>query len=139
MNTAVNRSSGNWRSWVEGLSWCLAILSIALWSSWPAVKALSAALELKKISKQSVIQGSDSVKLEIQRNLQKHFLEFGVYVPLEDIMFTERVTEANPELEATVNRVCGNAPLVVWIPLQFRLPLVGERSLEWCWKPSLKS
>ena len=120
-------------------SWVAAILGIVAWSAWPAIKALTATLQLRPVSKHAVVQGTDSARLEVQRIVQKQFLDYGVYVPLEDIMFAEYFAKKNVEFEPVLRRVCGDAPLIVWVPLQFRLPIIGERSLEWCWKPSLKN
>lgn len=123
---------------LETLSWILAAAAAVTWSALPAAKAAVATLALKGVPKDSVLQGTENVRLELQRNLQKHFLDYGVYVPLEDIMFTEHVSQTNADLETVIKKVCGDAPLAIWVPLQFKVPLIGERSVEWCWKPSLK-
>lgn len=125
--------------WLEGALWILALLVMFVWSAWPALKAVTATFSIKPVSKQVVVEGVESARLEIQRNVQKQFLDYGVYIPLEDIMFTGHFVQTNADFEPVVKRICGEAPLVVWVPLQFRLPLVGERSVEWCWKPSLKN
>jgi hypothetical protein len=140
MNRAAElKSQSLIRPWVEGLSWAVAAGVILTWSAFPAWRAVVATFTLKPVSRESIVQGSENVRLEIQRSLQKHFLDYGIYVPLEDIVFTQYVSQTNADLESIVKKVCGSAPLVMWVPLQFKLPLIGERSVEWCWKPSLKN
>ena len=75
--------------------------------------------------------------LEIQREVQKHYLSNGVYIPLEDIFFVEEIKQTNPDLTSAIVKSCGNATMAIWVPLLVRLPYIGERSFEWCWKPSL--
>jgi hypothetical protein len=125
--------------WLEPTFWILAILACLLWSFWPVLKSAVAAFSLDPVSRSSVNSESQGVHLELQRSIQKHFLNYHVYVPLEDVVFVDQFVRSNPELEPILKKVCGNAPIVIWIPLQFRLPVFGERSAEWCWKPSLKN
>lgn len=73
-------------------------------------------------------QGSD---LHRKRLIQKHFLKYGIYIPIDDVVFTHGEhdeTLYNQLLEKS----CGEARLYIWVPLKFRLPLVGEKVSEWC-------
>lgn len=115
-----------------------AILVAAIWSLWPALRSTVAALSLPHVDPDIVTKGSESVQLELQRSVQKHFLTYGVYLPLEDIMFSARLLESNKELEPALRRACGDSKFAVWLPLIVRFPLIGERSTEWCWKVTLK-
>ncbi|MCX6115959.1 MAG: hypothetical protein NT027_00305, partial [Proteobacteria bacterium] len=81
--------------------------------------------------------GSDRVHLEIQRDIQKHSLRYGVYLPLEDIFFTKDFAKVDSEIKKTMVKLCGEVPLAIWVPLLVRFPYFGERSAEWCWSPSL--
>lgn len=138
MNVARTFQNRPKRAMFEAASWIIALLIMVGWSLMPVGQAVLATLSVKPLSKKIVEQGAENMRLEMQRGLQKHYLNYGVYIPLEDIMFTEHVVKSNSDLGPVVRSVCGNAALVVWIPLLIRLPLVGERSIEWCWKPALK-
>ena len=124
-------------SWLEAASWIAVIIFCLGWTFWPTSRAVVAAFAMTPISRQPLVTGAESVRLEVQRAIQKHFLNFGVYIPLEDIVFLERLTQTNQSLEGILKKVCGSDPIAIWLPLKFRLPLVGERSMEWCWRPSL--
>lgn len=116
----------------------LALLVLLIWSFWPSLRAISAALMFAGANPAVVVDGSEQMQLELQRDVQKHFLIYGVYIPLEDIMFTKRLTEKNKDLESVLRQTCGNSRFALWLPLIVRIPLVGERSSEWCWSIALK-
>lgn len=115
-----------------------AILVGISWSMWPTLCAGYAAATLKGVDADIVRYGNEVVQLELQRSVQKHFLDYGIYLPLEDIMFTQRLLAANKDLENGIRRACGDGPFALWIPVVVKIPLIGERSSEWCWKPTLK-
>lgn len=116
----------------------LAVLVALTWSFWPSLRAVSAALTLAGASSSIVAEGTDQLHLELQRDVQKHFLIYGVYIPLEDIMLTQHLTERNKDLESVLRQTCGSSRFALWLPLVVRIPLVGERSSEWCWNIALK-
>ena len=137
MNSYVlvrQRSSGN----APLVNLVFAILVALIWSFWPSLCAVSGALTLPGANPSIVVDGSEQMQLELQREVQKHFLIYGVYVPLEDIMFTQRLVMANKDLEPLLRQTCGNSRFALWLPLVVRIPLVGERSSEWCWNIALK-
>ena len=120
------------------LNLVLAVVVALLWSFWPCLCAVLGAVTLPAASHNVVFDGSEQMQLELQRGVQKHFLIYGVYVPLEDILFTQRLAVANKELEPVLRKTCGNSRFALWLPLIVRIPLVGERSSEWCWNIALK-
>lgn len=122
---------------LESIVWMLALGSMITWSALPLARALAATWSLKPISRPAVDEGGTHIRLELQRTVQKHYLDYGVYLPLEDIVFKDHVINGNPDLDGIIKKICGNAPVAVWVPLLLRLPYIGERSFEWCWKPSL--
>ncbi len=115
-----------------------AVLVAAAWSLWPTFGSVFAALTLPNIENEVVTKGSEQVQLDLQRTVQKHFLAYGVYLPLEDIMFTQKLLATNKDLAPALHRICGESLFAVWLPLVVRFPLIGERSTEWCWKVALK-
>ncbi len=124
-------------SQIESRLWIVSVLGIFLWSVWPAATAAVATISLKSITRQVIEAGTDRARLELQREIQKHFLTYGVYIPLDDIFFKSEIKQANSDLTIAMVRSCGETPIAIWVPLLIRLPYVGERSFEWCWKPSL--
>lgn len=120
------------------VSWILATLCAAIWSGWPVFHVMMGVSKMPPLSRKEITDGSEQTILEVKRKLQKHFLRYGVYIPLEDIMMTEQVLKSNKDFTSVVRRVCGEAPLAVWLPLVIRVPVLGERSTEWCWKPRLR-
>lgn len=78
---------------------------------------------------------------EIKRAIQKHFLSHNIYIPTEDIVI--RDTDSNDlEILKLIAETCGKADAYIWVPIKYRLPLIGEQTLEWClaktWKNHLK-
>lgn len=125
------------------LNLAFATLAMMVWSFWPSLCTMVAALRLQAVSEKIVTEGSDQGQLELQRDIQKHFLTYGIYIPLEDIFFTRKLTESNKDLEPALRRACGNnknsdGRFALWLPLIVRIPLVGERSSEWCWNIASK-
>ncbi len=74
---------------------------------------------------------SQTLALEAQRSIQRHFLSFGVYIPLEDIVIRGKNLEVQT-LVPLLEQACGEGQAFVWVPLRFQLPVVGEKVLEWC-------
>ena len=114
-------------------------LGAASWSLYPAVMALAGMLSLRLPQYDPVAIETHEITEEIGRTLQTHFLGFDIYIPLEDIWVdnTSKGGEAE-RLSLLMRKTCGHGSLYVWIPFSFRLPFVGNRTLEWCWKPQLK-
>ena len=117
------------------VSWVCAIVLAFGWSGWPILSVGIATLRLAPISQEAIQSVNEQTRLELQRSIQKHYLQYGVYLPLEDIMFTDRILRTNKELTGAVQRFCQGAPVALWLPIVIRLPFIGERSTEWCWKP----
>jgi hypothetical protein len=125
---------------VETWLWVVSVTGMILWSTWPSLLALTGTLTCPTVPKQLVEQGTDRVHLDLQRGIQRHFLKYGVYIPVEDIFFASDIQRRNADLAAAIGKACGgtgSAAVAVWVPLMIRFPYFGERSIEWCWKPSL--
>ena len=64
-------------------------------------------------------------------------VEFG-WFDLPTRTFTapsENADGAAEDLGMLMQKACGRGRLYVWIPLKWRIPVLGEKVLEWCWKP----
>jgi hypothetical protein len=85
----------------------------------------------------------EPARTEFKRTEQKYFLDYGVYVPLEDIMYVEQLSSSGERYREALLDACEDISLkngmAIWLPLRVKLPLLGERVYEWCWKPPVKS
>ena len=73
--------------------------------------------------------------LDLRRQVQRHFLEHSVYIPMEDIVTNSGDDQASGGLSLLMQKACGPGRLYIWIPFKFHLPVTGEKVIEWCWKP----
>jgi hypothetical protein len=96
-----------------------------------------ATFEGSKYSHLEKLEPSDQIELrrEIQRHLSDHF----TYVPLEDIEWHDEDTLAYSKNSGTMQNQCEGARLHIWVPLRFKFPIIGEKVVEWCWKPRIKA
>jgi hypothetical protein len=111
----------------------------ACWSIYPAALAFLAmfSLQLPNHDAEALTVGGAAEKLS--RTIQSHFLAYETYIPLEDVWVEG--SHKGPEserLSLLMRKTCGRGNLYVWIPFSFRLPFLGNRTLEWCWKPEPK-
>ena len=68
---------------------------------------------------------------ELKSSIQGHFLSHSIYIPTEDIIL--RNTESgDQETFKLLAETCGLADIYIWVPIRYRLPLVGEQTVEWC-------
>lgn len=104
------------------------------WTFAPSVRALLASIDLELTPSVIQLNGDGSTSTSVKRQIQRHYREYGIYVPLEDIYFSSEAKESNARLSFLMQKACGRATLYVWIPLRLRLPLEGEKVFDWCWK-----
>jgi hypothetical protein len=116
------------------------ILICAYWTFEPALRAVIASLSLNDTFLSSDLGEINQEALNVRRRIQKHYLEYDVYMPLEDI-----IVPIGPAADPSKNRltflmrnVCGSAKIYVWVPIKIRVPVFGNMIWEWCWKPKLK-
>ncbi len=115
------------RWWLAPL-WATAIYV----STHQAAKAgIASALLLQDPDLTSLLSKPQTIALDGQRFIQRHFLSYGVYIPLEDIVI-RGVTSVEPTIVPLMEQSCGEGQAYVWVPLRFQLPVVGEKVLEWC-------
>jgi hypothetical protein len=111
-----------------------------IWSTWPTLSAVVAVVSLRTPALYAD-EWSDADKVvEVKREIQKHFLNNHVYLPVEDIVTVSDSggEKASGTLAELMKRACGKGNIYIWIPLRFRVPLVGDRIFEWCWNGNVK-
>lgn len=114
-------------------------IAALVWAGWPSVMAIAGVMthEPLKLADDDLVDTSRV--FATKRSIQKHLLHFGTYVPIEDIVTASPRDVASGDLSLLMQKACGRGKVFVWIPLRIRLPIVGERVYEWCWKPQLQS
>lgn len=94
---------------------------------WPSYRAIKAGIELNLDANSTVSDGG----LSTRRQIQKHFLGYGIYIPIDDII-VKAASLHEQELLSYLSKTCGNKDVFIWVPLRFRFPIVGEKVKEWC-------
>lgn len=122
------------------LFWVLAFLTSFLWSSSDSIRVVIATMMHPPLGKSS-INLTEPARTEFKRNEQKFFLEYGIYVPLEDIMYVEQLPSSGARFAESLKLTCADLSskngMAIWLPIKFKWPLLGERVFEWCWKPPI--
>lgn len=77
--------------------------------------------------------------LNIRRSLQRCLSDKQIYVPLEDIRWNDNGLLISFDSSWTMQVQCDRARLQVWVPLRFKLPVIGEKVVEWCWMPQTRA
>ncbi|WP_141736512.1 hypothetical protein [Oligoflexus tunisiensis] len=113
--------------------WLAPLWATALYvSTHQAAKAaIASAFLLSNPELTSLLHKPQTMALDGQRFIQRHFLSYGVYIPLEDIVI-RGMTSVEPTIVPLMEQSCGEGQAYVWVPLRFQLPVVGEKVLEWC-------
>lgn len=130
------------RSWRVAVG-LLAIAAALTWTTYPAMTAVWAIADWFRVRPLAgygagVDLGVDpSATLEAQRLIQKYFLAHQVYLPIEDIAFLPGDQSTLPPGLLLMQNACGRGRLLIWIPFKFKLPISGEKVIEWCWNPQL--
>ena len=130
------------RTLATGVLLATPFAAAAAWSCHAAALAAWAAFTLPPPAL-AAAEWQDPVRLlEVRRQIQKHFLDRSahqIYLPLEDIVaLTPHELESGSEAALLMQKACGHGKLFIWIPFKFKLPVTGEKVLEWCWKPRTK-
>jgi len=66
-----------------------------------------------------------------QRQIQAHYLSYGVYIPLDDIVIGAHDPTTQP-VAKSLKGVCGPGATAIWVPVAFHFPIFGEKVFEWC-------
>lgn len=119
------------------LFWSLALMMAFCWSVSDSLKVFWATNRHPLVAKSS-LELVEPARTEFKRSEQKYFLNYGIYVPLEDIMYAEQLPNGGARYAEALRRSCSGmqvgSGLAIWLPLKVVLPLLGERVIEWCWK-----
>jgi hypothetical protein len=113
-------------------------LGAAVWTVLPALSAVKAVGSFPSLNYKDVDIRDEKKFHELRRTIQKHFRDGGLYIPLEDIVAGIRAPDAPKKTAIIMQKACGRGKIHVWIPLQFRLPLIGSKVVDWCWNASAK-
>lgn len=127
------------RGALVGILFALPALFATYWTTAPAALAAYAAHRFPMPLLQDAEWDEKKRVVDLKRQIQKHFLEYAVYLPMEDIVAPSILGDERAELSFLMQNACGRARLYVWIPFKFRLPLLGDKVIDWCWKPRPKS
>lgn len=114
----------------------LPMLGALGWSVYPSATALVAAATFPSVDEE--MWSSEGGSFDVQRSIQKHFLGYRLYLPLEDIFVAQ--PKGNSDLKRftlLMRKACGYGRVYVWLPLKLRLPFIGDKVFEWCWKPKV--
>ena len=124
--------------WLKIIILTLPSLGAISWSIKPALDTISATIFLE-IPKQNKQEWNTEVAAEkIRQIVQMHFLDYKVYIPMEDIFVNNEIDDTSQtRIALLMNKSCGRASLFIWLPIRFRLPLIGDRLVEYCWKPTV--
>ena len=128
--------------WLKSLFWAallaLPTLAALVWSCFPAILASWAVVSHDPPTMTKDDWLNPAHVLELRRQIQKHFLANRVYIPLDDIVAPSPLGAEPGDALLLMQKACGHGRLYVWIPLKFKVPLTGEKVIEWCWKPLTK-
>jgi hypothetical protein len=107
------------------------------WSFYPALKIVWVVRDSKctQVSK-SIKNDLPELESHLIRRVQKHFLKYGFYIPAEDIVINNKNIILDRDYVANLKKSCDQGRLYIWIPLRFKIPLFGEKVLEWCFVQS---
>lgn len=114
----------------------LVIILGFLWSFLPSMQALCAYATLAPMTLPQTGDLHSVDPFTTARKIQLHFLKFRIYIPLEDIMVgpnpaqTHDLGTSNETKSSSFG--CIHDTNIMWIPLKYKVPILGERVLQWC-------
>ena len=140
MSRPVKKSNKRFdsRTFFVSLLCLVPIAAAATWSFLPSLRSIVAVTKFSEIMIESADLDSEESSVTLKRQIQRHFLDYSVYIPVEDIVIITPDKKEDNRLESLMTKACGSGSLFVWIPLKISLPFYGEKVHEWCWKPSIQ-
>lgn len=115
------------------------VLAALFCTSWPALRVAYTTLKFRPSPLFKLNSLDDGEQLHLRRNLQRYFSDHDVYLPLEDIHLESETNESYDETSLAMQSPCDRARLHLWVPLRFSFPIIGEKVIEWCWRPQVKA
>jgi hypothetical protein len=113
-------------------------LAVVVWATHPAITAIYAAWTFPDQTLDPDAVTDTGQQTRLKREIQQHFREYQVYVPLEDMLFRDSIPPNNSKLRQGLVKLCGRGIILVWVPLQVKIPFWGDQIFEWCWKPDIQ-
>ncbi|WP_159455058.1 hypothetical protein [Pseudobacteriovorax antillogorgiicola] len=95
----------------------------------PSLQALAASHALESLAEDEAF--SSLPRTAGKRKIQRHYLDYGIYIPIDDIILDLEGGTNIAQLKM-LRKACGAGQTFVWIPLRFRFPMLGEKVFEWC-------
>ena len=108
---------------------------VSMWTLQPMLLALLSAATYNPHIDLSIGEDQDV----IVQSIQKHFAKYNISIPKEDIVSKSFAKRYQERLFLQLDQQCGHGSVYVWVPLKFRIPLVGSKAIEWCWIPQLET
>ncbi len=105
-----------------------AAFAVSLRDAVPALRATYAILHRDEFWSPSINQEESRAQ---QRHIQAHYLSYGVYIPLDDIVIGAHDAKTQT-LARSLDGVCGPGTTAIWVPVAFHFPIFGEKVFEWC-------
>jgi hypothetical protein len=109
------------------LACLLPVAMAATWSVYPSIKSAVAVTKFEKLKLTQSELGSEETITGLKRQIQRHFLDYSVYIPTEDIVVLSTLEKSDDRLESLMTKACGRGSLFVWIPVKISLPFYGEK------------
>jgi hypothetical protein len=118
------------------LIFIIPILTAVAFSFHDALRVILFVEAMPPLERSLVESKSQESLKETRQKIQSYFLENDLYLPFEDI-FSIYDESMKIEYGVHIQKACGQGKLFVWVPLKIKLPLFGEKVVEWCWKPRI--
>ncbi|MBC7533845.1 MAG: hypothetical protein H7318_19940 [Oligoflexus sp.] len=110
------------------VSFWAAAFAVTFYDAIPALRASYAILHRENFWNPSK---NLEESITAQRQIQAHYLSYGVYIPLDDIVIGAHISNTQP-LMKSIEGVCGPGATAIWVPVAFHFPIFGEKVFEWC-------
>jgi len=107
-------------------------LFAAIWLSFG--DSLRAGMATMTLNPSSLAAMNEETALQLRRNIQQHYRQYGLHLPIEDIVVVSKNRDEPDKLTFLMRKACGQGKVYVWVPLKLKLPFLGNRVVEWCWK-----
>ena len=115
-------------------------LAAMVWTFYPSLQSTWAVFSMPKVNTTEIWDSTNdpAIKQRLRRQIQQHFLHHSIYIPFDDIYINELEPHSQDYFVSLVmQKSCGRGRLLIWVPFKIRLPIIGEKVFEWCWKPQI--
>ena len=105
------------------MCWLIAVLCMMTASLWGPFEVFWAVLRHPPIAKSSLVL-AEPAKTEFRRTEQQYFLERGIYIPLEDIMFVDQLDAMSVRYAKALEHSCSGLKSGNGVAIWFRSSFV---------------